>query len=274
MGGNLDVWGTVTGDLGVMGGNVYIHRGAHVHGDASLVGGTLTVEPDASIDGDVRVLGGHLNREDGARIGGEVHDGIAKVGEHHGKKRRGGSSSSASPPPPEPPSRISALARDVAEAVNGAALLFVFGAVLLALAPARMDQLKVQIAARPMRTFATGVVGLIGGAVVFAAVCVTIIGIPVAIVGLLAALLATLAGVCSVLETLGAALLGHRTRNPYVHLAFGGLVFLVTGAIPHLGDLVKIAVFVTALGAVVATRAAGLLPVKRGASPYRDAPVT
>lgn len=263
MGGNLDVWGTVSGDLSVMGGNVHIHRGARVKGDAALIGGTLTMDTDTAIEGDVRVLGGKLERETGAKIGGEVHDGMSKVKEH--KKKHGKGAKDDDEPRSSTPA---SLARRVADAVNGAALLFVFGSVLLALAPARMDQLKLQIASRPMRTFATGVVSVIAGVVVLCAACVTIIGIPVAIVGLLAAVLATFAGICSVLETVGAALLAHRTKNPYVHLAFGGLLFLLSGAIPYVDGLVTLVVVLTAVGSVVSTRAAGLLPAKlRGAAP-------
>jgi hypothetical protein len=119
------------------------------------------------------------------------------------------------------------------------------------------------------------VVSVVVGFVLFCAMCVTIIGSPVAIVALLAAVLATLAAVCSVLETAGAALLGHRTRNPYVHLAVGSLLFLVAGALPFVGAFVKVAVFLIAFGSVVATRAAGLVPERRPApNPYRDAPVT
>ena len=71
------------------------------------------------------------------------------------------------------------------------------------------------------------------------------------------------------------ALLAHRTKNPYVHLAFGGLLFLVAGAIPYVGGVVKLVVVLTAIGSVAVTRAAGLLPAKlRGASPYRDAAST
>jgi hypothetical protein len=254
-----------------MGGNVHIHRGARVKGDAALIGGTLILETDTAIEGDVRVLGGKLNRESGAKIGGEVHDGMTKVKEH---KKKHGKDTKAAPEEPTA-SKPASLARRVADAVNGAALLFVFGSVLLALAPARMDQLKLQIASRPMRTFATGVVSVIAGLVIFCAACVTIIGIPVAIVGLFAAVLATFAGICSVLETVGAALLAHRTKNPYVHLACGALLFLVSGAIPFVDGLVTLVVVLTAIGSVVSTRAAGLLPAKlRGGSPYRDAPAT
>jgi hypothetical protein len=77
-----------------------------------------------------------------------------------------------------------------------------------------------------------------------------------------------------VLETVGGALLSHRTKNPYVHLACGGLIFLVAGAIPFVGWLVKLVVILTALGSVVATRGAGLVPLKgRFGHPYRQADV-
>ena len=264
-GGNLDVWGTVTGDLAVFGGNVRIHGGGHVHGDVSVVGGAIDVASGASVDGDVAVLGGELHRADGATIGGDINAGMRKhkagskakareVREHARDDVRAKAGTSTA--------SVRALARSAADAVNGAALLFVFGAVLLALAPARMEQLELQIASRPMRTFATGVVSLLGGMILLAAVCVTIIGIPIAAVAVIAAIIGTLAGVCAVLETVGAALLAHRTKNPYVHLAFGGLLFLIAGAIPFVGTLVKLAVFLTALGSVAATRAAGLLPTR------------
>jgi hypothetical protein len=285
MGGNVDLWGTVTGDLSVMGGNVRIHRGARVLGDAAAVGGTLTLESGASVDGDVGVLGGVLHREDGARVGGEIHEGMhrerhrqhrqhaARVAKTAKVAKAGAAATPAKALPPQ--NRLRQLAGEAADALNVAALLFVFGAVLLALRPERMEKLKVQIAAHPMRSFATGVVSLIGGLVLAAAVSLTLIGIPFVIVGFLVTVFATLAGVCSVFETIGGGLLAHRTKNPYVHLACGGLVFLVIGAIPVVGPLLKIAVVLTGLGSVVATRAAGLVPPgTRFGSPYQHADAT
>jgi uncharacterized membrane protein HdeD (DUF308 family) len=82
----------------------------------------------------------------------------------------------------------------------------------------------------------------------------------------------TLAGIFSVLETLGGALLAHRTKNPYVHLAAGALAVLIAGALPVVGPFVKLAVVFTALGSVVITRGAGLVPARfRAGGPYRTA---
>jgi hypothetical protein len=273
MGGDVDVWGTVTGDLLMMGGHVVLHRGAHVKGDVPALGGSLTLESGASVDGDVDVFGAALSREDGARIGGEVHEGMHRHARHHRKHVAPARAAAAkAPAPPKSPEKATPqkLARSAADAINGAALLFVFGAVLLALAPDRMDKLRLQIAAHPMRSFALGVVGLLGGVVLAAAVCLTVIGIPFVIVGILAAIVGTLAAMCSVLETVGGALLAHRTKNPYVHLAFGGLLFLIAGAIPFVGGFVKVAVVLTAFGALVGTRAAGVIPERlRRSTPYR-----
>jgi hypothetical protein len=144
-----------------------------------------------------------------------------------------------------------------------------------------METLKVEIASRPMRSFAMGVVGVLASVVVFVAMCVTIVGIPFALIGLLLAFVATWAGVCSVLETVGAALLGHRTKNAYVHLAVGCALFLILGAIPYVGGFITAAVVLVSIGSLVSTRAAGLIPTKRngtqvngGAVPYRSADTT
>ncbi len=257
MGGNLDVYGTVTGDISVAGGNVRIHRGGHVLGDAAGVGGNLTIDSGAAVDGDVGVVGGNVTREDGARVGGTVHEGMRRPRPH---KSRASSRSATAPAPaadsavavavakPADPPKAS-LVRRAVDGLHAVALFFVFGAVLLALAPDRMERLKVQVAAHPMRTFATGIVAIPVIALLSVAIGVTVIGLPVVAVGLAALLFGTLAGACSVLETLGGALLAHRTKNPYVHLAFGALLVLIAEAPSPTSSAacVKLAVFFTAL---------------------------
>src|SRR5262249_40856311 len=42
-GGNLEIYGTVTGDVSVTGGNVNVHRDAKIKGDLSGVGGNVNV---------------------------------------------------------------------------------------------------------------------------------------------------------------------------------------------------------------------------------------
>ncbi|XXY54171.1 hypothetical protein WME91_23875 [Sorangium sp. So ce269] len=256
VGGSLDVWGTVTGDIDVMGGSTHLHEGARVRGDVSTVGGPLTVADGARVDGDVDVVGGPLHRGERASIKGDVNNEVSSVG---------GDEASAE--------GSSTLARRAGNAVTRAALLFAFGAVMLALWPRRMETLKVEIAARPMRSFALGVMGVLGALAVAVALCVTLIGVPFAVIGLLLAVIAVVAGGCAVLETAGAGLFGHRTKNPYVHLAIGCLGLLLVSGIPYVGPALGAAVALIGAGALVATRLAGLIrPRPRGdaaAGPYR-----
>lgn len=245
VGGDLTVLGTITGNATVTGGEMKVEKGAHIVGNATTIGGKLEVEDGAQIDGKVGVVGGVLKRDKGAKIGPAI-----VAGE-------------------DASSRPHSILRDIGDAMTRAALLFVFGAVLFALAGARMDRLRVEVASRPMRTFAMGIVASLASLVLFVALCVTVIGIPVALVGLLVGIFAAYSGICAVLATVGKALLGHRTDNPHLHLLVGCAVFLVIGALPWVGGLVTAAVVLTGIGVVVATRAAGFVAGKNGGGPYR-----
>ncbi len=158
-------------------------------------------------------------------------------------------------------------AQDAArDAVSAMVVLFAFGAVLLALAGDRMEKLELEVAARPARTFALGLVGFFGLATAFVVLCVTVIGIPFAILGALLVVFAAYAGIVAVLGTLGGALIGHRTKNTYLHLAAGCTVFLVIGHIPWIGDLATLALIFFGVGAVLASRVAGLWPRPKNGS--------
>ena len=245
VGGDLDVRGTVTGNAAVTGGEMKVQKGAHIVGNATTIGGKLEVEDGAQIDGKVGVVGGVLKRDKGAKIGPTI-----MVGD-------------------DASSRPHSILRDVGDALTRAAMLFVFGAVRFALAGARMDRLRVEVASRPMHTLAMGIVASLASLILFVALCVTGIGIPVALVGLLVGIFAAYSGICAVLATLGKALLGHRTDNPHLHLLVGCAVFLVGGAVPWIGGFMTAGVVLTGIGAVVATRAAGFAAGKNGGGPYR-----
>jgi hypothetical protein len=148
------------------------------------------------------------------------------------------------------------------------ALLFVLGCVLLALLAPPMERVRSEIATRPMRAFAIGLVGATVGAVAavvgLTVLCITVIGIPVALVAVLLAVLALYGAVAAVLTTFGAAVAGHRTQNPYVQLLLGCAAFLLLSSIPWVGGAITLVVGMVALGALVATRAGGLLVRGRG----------
>ncbi|MCC6898590.1 MAG: hypothetical protein IT377_06425 [Polyangiaceae bacterium] len=160
------------------------------------------------------------------------------------------------------------VAGDIGDAFSGSLVLFVLGLVLMALAGDRMERLEGEVAARPARSFALGLLGIVGAAVIGITLCVTVIGIPFALVGAMALALFTYAGVVAVLRTLGAALIQHRTPNRYLHLALGCVLFFLVGCVPWLGKYVTFAVLATGLGAVLGSKVAGLWRPRSGGGSY------
>ncbi len=261
LGGSVEVLGTVTGDVLVTGGSVKVRKGARVEGDITAMGGSVDVEEGATINGEVAVVGGAVHRGDKSESGVK----LSLSGDRKSRADRVGASARG-------------VAHRVGAAITRAALLFIFGTVLLALAGGRMESLQTEIAARPMRSFALGIVGALTGALILLALVVTLIGIPVAVVGSVLGVLAVYGGICAALVTAGGALIGHKTKNPYLHLALGCLLFLISGALPVVGGIVTAVVVMVGIGCLVATRGAGLFVSRRngngnGSGPYRTAAV-
>jgi hypothetical protein len=127
-----------------------------------------------------------------------------------------------------------------------------------------MTILRVEMASRPMRSIALGLVGSIAFVAVLVALCVTVIGIPIAVVALLLGIFAVLGAMGAVLSVAGEALLRHKTENPYVHLAVGCALLVAVSWIPWVGDILAFALVLGAIGVLVATRCAGLVPQKNG----------
>ncbi len=269
-GGTAKILGIVTGDLVVAGGSAKIESGARVVGNATVFGGSLRVESGARVDGDVGIVGGALKREEGAIIGGKivnnegghdtenvkvsVHDGKVSLQVEGGRKRDSGRS------------RLSEAAHSFGQSITNMSLLFVFGCVVLALGTRKMDTLRVEAAAHPMKSFAWGIVGSFCALLALTAMCITIVGIPFAALAALLGIFCVYASIAAVLTTAGAAVAGHKSKNPYVHLLVGCIGFLLLGVIPLVGGLVTLAVVMIAIGTLVNTRLAGSI-AKRGAKP-------
>ncbi|MEO7111629.1 MAG: hypothetical protein ABI183_14410, partial [Polyangiaceae bacterium] len=208
----------------------------------------------ATVDGDVGVVGGVLTRAPGAKIHGDVvqgkkvkHDVQIKLDEPDSDNPSDG-----------PGFSLHRTIRSVGSALTRSAILFVFGAMLLALATDRMEKLRSEIAARPMKSFALGIIGGVAAVLAVVVLCVTLIGIPIAVVGTLVAVFGGYAGFCAALATGGQALFGHRTKNPYVQLALGCVLLVIVGAIPFIGTWVTVAIAFIGMGAMIATRGAGI----------------
>ena len=279
-GGNVDIEGQVTGDLSVFGGTAHVHEGSGVHGDATVFGGQLELDKGAHVDGDVSCVGGEVQRAPGSVVGGSVS---VKGGHDTGNTSPDDDDAGPAAPSSEHVQHskhfgfLHHATESFVDSVRLAAVLFVIGTVLLALAGRRMDQLRGEIAVRPMRSIATGLLGAFASAVVLIALCITVVGIPVAMVVGLVGGFAILGAMCAVLSVVGEALLRHKTENPYMHLAVGCALFTALAAIPWVGGLVVVAVFLAAVGVLVATRGAGFFVKKNGngggRTAYRSAEV-
>lgn len=269
-GGSVKVEGTVTGDLVIAGGSAKLEKGARVVGNATVFGGSLKLEKGARIDGDVAIAGGSLKREEGSIIGGRIVDDKHRHGKVHvnvGDDKNVHDDGDSSKAGAEGRSRLSSAAHEFGQSMTRMALLFVLGCVLLALLSGRMERMRIEVAARPMRTFALGLIGTLVGSIaaliLVVILCITVIGIPVAIVGVLLAVIAVYGAIASVLTTAGAAVAGHRTQNPYLHLLLGCAAFLVLSSIPWIGGLVTFGVTMIAIGALITTKVGGLLERRR-----------
>jgi hypothetical protein len=241
LGGRARIEGTVTGDVSVMGGSAEVREGAHIQGDVMVLGGAIEIANGARVDGDVEALGGSVEKGDQAVVGGHER-------------------SSDDDADPEEPTGFAGLAVQASNAAGQSAMLFLVGAVLLATLGERMERLGAEVAARPMRAFGLGVVGVIAFVALLVALCVTVIGIPIAVLAAPVFAVAAAAGACAALTTLGHALARHRTSSPYAHLAIGCALLFVARFVPWIGDLAGAFVWLVGVGVIVATRAAGLLP--------------
>lgn len=248
-GGTVDVLGTVTGNLVVTGGTARVHDGAVIEGDATAVGGHLALEKGSEVEGDVGVVGGWLERAEGAKVHGRVVDGAnkGKVNVHVDDKGHVKSEVREE-------SRSRGFFDKLGSAIRNAALFFVFGVVILALGGQRVENLRVEAARAPMKSFALGVLGTIGFAVTAVLLSITVIGIPLVAVAAIAAVIGVYAAIVSVLTTAGAAVLRHRTQNPYVHLAAGCAAFFLLGLVPYVGTAFIVIVTLIGVGTLVSTR--------------------
>ncbi len=274
LGGKLEVWGTVTGDLSVLGGNAHLHEGAHVMGDASTMGGNLTLDDGSRVDGELMAVGGNIKRSKGAIIGQGVttkggNDVVAPTSGHDHDEDTDKDTGSGTTSDRTDDSWFKRFGNGLWTALSRASLLFVLGAVLQALMTERVNMLKREVALRPMRSFALGMVGIASAVVLAIALCVTILGIPVALVGTVLGVIGIYAGVCAVLSLAGGLVLAGRTRNVYAHLALGCVLLFVLGTIPWMGTALMVVVTLLGAGALVATRMAGFVPPRGGSAPVQ-----
>lgn len=251
-GGSIHIFGTVQGDVRMTGGPIYVHDGAHVLGDVHVTGGEIQLDDGSIVDGDIRIVGGHLKRAPAAKVGGDVSSKLSR-------------------------SSGGGILEQIGQAFSASAMLFVFGAVLIALLGQRLETLEREVASRPMRNFAIGVVGLLAFGLTLVAACITVVGIPVAAVGAIAGAFGLYAGIVAALSVVGRALSRHKTDNRYLHLAIGCAVFLFVAHVPWgIGEVATLFLGLVGWGSVLSSRGAGWFDRRDrapivGQGPYRTA---
>lgn len=242
--GNVDVYGTITEDLTVFAGNVVLHSGAHVRGDVNSVAGNVEIEEGVRVDGEISGVATQIDRTDDAN-----HDAqrAASVDDDHDDEEQ-----------ERDPDGLWARLERAGNAVARSALLFAFGAVLLAIASRRFLRLEGEIAMRPLRSFAMGALGLFIGLFTIVVTAVTIVGIPLALAAVLVGVVAGYIGMCAALTALGRALLKHKSPSAYLHLALGCALYLIASSLPGVGWMVTLTVVLIGIGALVSTRGGDL----------------
>ncbi len=253
VGGSLEVFGTINGGLNVYGGSVHLRAGSHVKGDIRIVGGSVRADEGAVVDHQPKVIGGSYSKPGHVEIradkgGINIHDSAASEA---------------------PKTRLAHFGDRVMHIISGASILFLFGIVVLTLASNRAEMMRLEVASRPMRSLATGIVCLLAIPFVLVLLCVTVIGIPFAVAGVLLLTLGGFAALVCALQVLGELLVRHKTTNPYAHLALGIALYAVAAALPIIGEWVVLGAILVSVGVFISTRAAGFVK-KKGAAPYRS----
>lgn len=230
--GSVVIEGTVTGTVVLFGGKAELRKGSRVREDVIAFGGSLDIDDGVEIGGDVAALFGTLKR--GAMPEKSC---LACVEE---KK--------------EP-------WEDFFETTFGnvaaAAIAWLLGGALIALAPRRVEVLRAEVEGRPLRALGLGLLGALGLLVTVATLAITLIGIPLAVVLFFGTLIVSYLGFCVLPLAVGRRLTGERSRNPYVHQAIGCTLLFAILSIPIVGGLLGFVGTLIALGGLIRTKGAG-----------------
>jgi hypothetical protein len=243
MGGSALIEGEVLRDVVTMGGGVHVKRGGVVHGEVVAMGGAVQID-------------------DGARVSSRVEFGPSKRG-FLVPRAGGDDEDEADARDDDASGAASAAAAGLAEwlgelfaSASRHALLFLFGLLLLGLAPARLDAVTRAVAAAPARAIATGMLSVLAAGVLGVVLVITIVGIPGAVVLALGCALGVYGGLVAVAAVIGKVLpIRALEGRPITQLAVGVLALFVASSVPIVGALAAFAAACIGLGAVVVTHA-------------------
>lgn len=253
-GGDLEIAGTVDGDVVVIAGTARLGGTAEIDGDLAVIGGPLTVEPGAVVAGDLAVIGGSVDAPPGFAPGGE-QVAMNLLGESPALQATldwltGGF----------------LLARPIVPTLPwtwGVVLVFAFVYLAINLVCERPVGKCVGILSeKPLTAFLVGVLVLLLFGPVTALLMVSIVGLPVVPLLWLTLLLLALFGKAGAFRWLGARILPEDSQGGRLiaarSLGIGIAAVCLFYMVPVLGFAVWAAVGVFGLGAAVSTVHAGL----------------
>ncbi|MCY0899572.1 MAG: hypothetical protein OWU33_11665 [Firmicutes bacterium] len=135
---------------------------------------------------------------------------------------------------------------------------FIVALVWVTLFPTALRRCAEIIEKAPMRVLATGILGWVGWVVVVAVLTVLLITLPVAAVITLVGIFAAFAANAIVIQWVGITVVARarlsRFDDPYAALMVGASAVTLLEMVPGLGVLVKLALLVMGLGALIVER--------------------
>ena len=246
MGGDATIEGEVLRDVVTMGGDVRVRRGAVVHGEIVAMGGEVKVDEGAQASARVE-LGATSH---GLTVRGrDAHD------DEDAEARVDDASATAANAAASAAGELAEWLRETLASASRHALLFLFGLLLLGLAPARLDEVTRTVAALPTRAGATGALSAVAALVLGVVLTITLVGIPGAILLALVTAVGVYAGLVAVAAVLGRLLpVPALAARPVLQLAAGVLALFLVSRVPIVGGLAPLVAALVGLGAVVITR--------------------
>jgi hypothetical protein len=226
-------------------GSVVLEPGAHARGTVA-VGGDVKLGAGAQVDQDAVAVGGSVSRDAGAEVGGdEVNVGVpalsglaALLGSQmvFGKHQD---------------SAVFTVGRVLAKFV----VYFVFGLLVLALFPRRVDVVASSFTTHPWKATFTGLLGVVLVPFVILLLVATVIGILLVPVAGLLVLAAGILGFTALALFVGKAMPLKAERGTSVlRLALGTAIVVLVTSIPVLGWMAWLAALLLTFGAVLRSR--------------------
>jgi hypothetical protein len=227
-GGDATVEGHVYGSVVTMGGDAEIS--GTVVGDVVTMGGDIHVSENGHVHGRLDAMGGDVSTDEASGSSSMV---LATRAAGNGGSDGG----------------------DFVWALLRYSLLFLLAIVFLAVSPDRFARLSRAIVDRPMRVLTTGGLGLVGAALLFLVLIVSLVGIPVALLMVIGSPLAAMMGLAVVVAVIGTALpIKGLERRPVGRLAAGAIALFVVTRIPIVGGIVIFLALLAGIGALIVTR--------------------